>query len=571
MLKGHPKGLVVAFFANMGERFGFYTMMGILVFFLQAKYGLSGTHAGLIYSIFYFSIYGLSILGGIIADHLTRKGKRGLGQTITLGIVIMFLGYIFMTIPLNDKGTVGLVVSIVSLFIIAFGNGLFKGNLQAMVGNLYEAPQYAHLRDRAFSLFYMGINIGAFFAPNAARGIRTWYLGTQGLKYDNAIPELAHRYMNGEPIDVTKFQELANEVTINQAAITNLSEFSRNYIDAISTGFHYAFGVAGIAMLISLAVYLGFKKFLRAGDLIIKSDDDKSIDEDTHGATVVKEMSGPQVRQRFIAMILVMLVVMFFWMSFHQNGLTLSLFARDYVVREVGPLTYMFFDLKSLLSFIAVVIGIVLVVQKSAKAMNRMLGGVLILAGGFLSFYFYSTYGTANQIEPETFQHFNPIFIVFLTPVVVGFFAWLYKRGKEPSTPRKIGIGMILAAVGFLVMVIGSRNLIAPSEIATAASYDRVSPYFLINTYLILTIAELFLSPMGISFFSKVAPPKFKGLAQGMWLGATALGNLLLFVGTELWERVELWQVWAVFVTCCILSAIFIFSIMKKLERATSD
>lgn len=571
MLKGHPKGLVVAFFANMGERFGFYTMMGILVFFLQAKYGLSGTHAGLIYSIFYFSIYGLSILGGIIADHLTRKGKRGLGQTITLGIVIMFLGYIFMTIPLNDKGTVGLVVSIVSLFIIAFGNGLFKGNLQAMVGNLYEAPQYAHLRDRAFSLFYMGINIGAFFAPNAARGIRTWYLGTQGLKYDNAIPELAHRYMNGEPIDVTKFQELANEVTINQAAITNLSEFSRNYIDAISTGFHYAFGVAGIAMLISLAVYLGFKKFLRAGDLIIKSDDDKSIDEDTHGATVVKEMSGTQVRQRFIAMILVMLVVMFFWMSFHQNGLTLSLFARDYVVREVGPLTYMFFDLKSLLSFIAVVIGIVLVVQKSAKAMNRMLGGVLILAGGFLTYYFYSTYGTANQIEPETFQHFNPIFIVFLTPVVVGFFAWLYKRGKEPSTPRKIGIGMILAAVGFLVMVIGSRNLIAPSEIATAASYDRVSPYFLINTYLILTIAELFLSPMGISFFSKVAPPKFKGLAQGMWLGATALGNLLLFVGTELWERVELWQVWAVFVTCCILSAIFIFSIMKKLERATSD
>jgi proton-dependent oligopeptide transporter, POT family len=156
-----------------------------------------------------------------------------------------------------------------------------------------------------------------------------------------------------------------------------------------------------------------------------------------------------------------------------------------------------------------------------------------------------------------------------LTPVVVALFAFLRKRNIEPSTPRKIGIGMLLAATGFMLMMLTSFNLISPADLHGEPTPDRVSPYWLISTYLILTFAELFLSPMGISFVSKVAPPRFQGLMQGGWLAATAVGNALLFVGTIVYSRLELWQAWMVFVVCCLLSAAFIFSIMKRLEAVT--
>ena len=191
MFQGHPKGLIVAFFSNMGERFGFYTMMAILVMFLQAKYGLAQDEAGWIYSGFYFLIYALALLGGFIADR--TQNYKG---TILTGIVIMFAGYVLMAIP-----GMGLPFAVFGLFTIALGNGLFKGNLQALVGQMYDDPAYSKLRDSAYSLFYMGINIGAVFAPNAARYIRTWYLGTQGYGYDADLPALCHQQLAGKLAD----------------------------------------------------------------------------------------------------------------------------------------------------------------------------------------------------------------------------------------------------------------------------------------------------------------------------------------------------------------------------------
>jgi POT family proton-dependent oligopeptide transporter len=152
--------------------------------------------------------------------------------------------------------------------------------------------------------------------------------------------------------------------------------------------------------------------------------------------------------------------------------------------------------------------------------------------------------------------------------VVVGFFGWLASKGKEPSTPRKIGYGMIIAAFSFALMMLGSFHLTAPKELV-ALGTEYASPYLLIGTYFSLTIAELCLSPMGISFVSKVAPPKYKALMQGGWLGATAIGNKLLFVGSSLWEKLELWQIWLVFIVCCMISASIIFAMMKFLEKVT--
>ncbi len=547
MFKEQPKGLAIAFFANMGERFSFYIMMACLVFFLQARYGLAEDKAGNIYSTFYLLTYALALLGGFIADR-TQKYKG----TIFVGILIMLLGKILIAVP-----GLSYSITLIALFVIALGNGLFKGNLQAIVGQLYDKPQFAHLRDRAFSVFYMGINIGAFFAPSAANGIRNWYLKSQGYIYDADLAGLSNSYLAGRLEDSTHLQLLTDKMA--GAPVADLQAYTSEYIDAFSTGYNYAFGLAAIAMTISLLVYVFFHRLL--------PDRKKQIEENK---TIV-QMPWSEEKPRIIALLLVFLVVIFFWMSFHQNGLTLSFFARDYTSTHVGPVTNMFFELKSFLAIIIAIIGLVYLVRRKSKMIEKLIGAGMLLVGGALAWYFYGSYSESNRIQPEIFQQFNPIFIVFLTPLVIAVFSYWNKKGVEPSTPRKIGIGMILAASGFVIMIVGSRGLTSPADLGDMPSPDRISPYWLINTYLILTISELFLSPMGISFVSKVSPPRFQGLMQGGWLGATALGNGLLFVGSLLWIRIDLWILWSVFVLCCLMSAAFIFSIMKKLENATGN
>ncbi len=653
MFKGHPKGLYVAFFANMGERFGFYTMMGILVFYLTSKFGLTESKAGIIYSIFYGSIYGLALVGGILADR--TKNYKGI---IYIGLFTMLGGYILMSVP-----GFGLAFTVTALMIIAFGNGLFKGNLQAVVGQLYDEPKYSHLRDSAFSVFYMGINVGALFAPSAAAGIINWFIKKQGFARVDQLPSLAHKYLAtthdfSNPEVISTFQELANNTTggtvtdfsafadrnielqelcgshvdssffglfkhqldgeklerlqelANQytgsavndltafankivvaseqigsewynilemssnyatfnsftelipeatsTAITNLTEFAHTYIDAYGTGFNYAFALAGITMIISLIVYTLFKRMLPDVKKAEISEDGKVV-----------EMSKAETKQRLTALFLVFGVVIFFWMAFHQNGLTMSFFARDYTVQNVGPATYLVFNIWSLLSIVIGIFSLTAIFKKGSSAKTKLIS-VLILALSVIGiYYFYTNNPEVNAFSPELFQHFNPTMIVLLTPIIVGIFAWLNKKGKEPSAPRKIGIGMIITSFGFLILLIGSLGLDPFNVMQSDPNHVRVGTGWLISTYFTLTVAELFLSPMGISFVSKVSPPKYQGLMQGGWLGATALGNLMLGVGSFLYERVQIWQVWAIFIILCFIAAGFIFKVMKKLEQVS--
>jgi len=351
-------------------------------------------------------------------------------------------------------------------------------------------------------------------------------------------------------------QDLANAAASTNVA--DLSAFAHQYINIFSTGYNYAFGIAALAMLISLSIYMMFKNFLPDRKAQMAAGDKNLV-----------QMPKKEEKQRIIALLLVFFVVIFFWMSFHQNGLTLTFFARDYTMKAVGALSFIYFNLWSFISLIAAIFGLFFLIRRKSGASARGIGALLLVAGAVVTYLFYISYLPTNPIQPEIFQQFNPIFIVVLTPVIVGFFAMLRKRDKEPSTPRKIGIGMILAALGFLILIFGSLNLLSPAALAGSPSPDRVSPNWLISSYFIMTIAELFLSPMGLSFVSKVAPPRFQGLMQGGWLGATAIGNQFLFVGSSMWVKVEIWQVWAVFVVCCLISAAFIFSIMKRLEKVT--
>jgi len=408
----------------------------------------------------------------------------------------------------------------------------------------------------------MGINIGAFFAPTAAEAIGNWVLKGKGLTYNSEIPFLAHQFLDGKLKDVAKLTDLAQAQMGN--SFTDLTAFSKTYIETLASSYNAGFAVAAASMVVSFLIFIGFKRYYKQADVTEKQ---KSKSADLKSKMVV--LTPQQTRERLIALGLVFFVVIFFWMAFHQNGFTMTIFARDYTqLGHVAPSTYVLFDLSQFLPVLLAIIGSIIIFTGKENKLKLIGAGVLV-ASVALAYYRISSYSGDYTITPQKFQQFNPIFIVFLTPVIIGFFTWLRNRGKEPSAPKKIGIGMLVTAIGFGLLIAASMGLTSPGKLNGGGSDQLVSPFWLINTYLVLTVAELFLSPIGISFVSKVAPPKYKGLAQGGWLGATAFGNLAAGLIGILWEKIELWQFFAILVVMCLLSATFIFSILKKLEAAT--
>ena len=511
MFKGHPKGLIGAALSNMGERFGFYIMMAILSLFISSKFGLSDTMTLVIYSIFYALIYVLALVGGVVADR-TRKYKA----TIFGGLVLMMIGYVLIAIPTQtpvSNMALMLTVTCFGLLVIALGNGFFKGNLQAVVGQLYDKPEYAQKRDTGFQLFYMFINIGAAFAPLIGIAVRNWWLQKHSFLYDATLSKLCHQYLGGgmEPAATARFTELAGEVS-TAGPVTDLTAFANDYLNVFTTGFHFAFIAAAVMMVVSMVIFLANKKSL--------PDPAKKEVKKADGTGGAVKMDAKEVKQRIYALAAVYAVVIFFWFSFHQNGATLTFFARDYV------------DLSMI---------------------NIDLGFTTIQGA-------------------EIFQSVNPLLVVLLTFPIIGLFSWLAKKGKEPSTPRKIAIGMGIAALAYILLMIGSWNLPNPHALEAMGGLDsamRVSPWLLVGTYFILTVAELFISPLGISFVSKVAPPHLQGLMQGFWLAATAIGNLLVMLGGVLYASaaIPLWGTWLVFVCACAISMGAMLAMVKWLER----
>ena len=506
MFKGQPKGLFALALANTGERFGYYTMLAVFALFLRENFGLEAGTAGAIYSTFLGLVYFMPLIGGIMAD------KFGFGKMVTIGITIMFVGYLLLSIPLGGD-SIAMFAMLAALLLISLGTGLFKGNLQVMVGNLYDDPKYADKRDAAFSLFYMAINIGALFAPTAA-------------------------------------------VKIKEYAQTALG-FSSN--DA----YHFSFAVACAALILSIAIYYIFRPTFRH----VEGGARKK------GEAVVEDTLTPaETKSRMTALFLVFAVVIFFWMAFHQNGLTLTYFADEFTQKTSTGIQSLTFNVWNLVLIIVGVYAGFSVFQSETKKAKVISGVILAGVIGYLVYKAINVTGSVAVSAP-IFQQFNPFYVVALTPVSMAIFGALAAKGKEPSAPRKIAYGMIVAAAGFAVMALGSFGLPTPDAQAAALEAGEAGVFcsanWLISTYLVLTFAELLLSPMGISFVSKVAPPKYKGMMMGCWFVATAIGNMLVSVGGFLWGNIPLWIVWSVFLGLCLLSALFMFVMMRKLEAAT--
>jgi POT family proton-dependent oligopeptide transporter len=498
MFKGHPKGLYVLFFTEMWERFGFYTMLSIFVYYMQENFGWDASTATNVYGIFLAGVYFTPIIGGWIADNLL-----GYGKTITLGAIVIAIGYALMAVPTDSAAQL-----YTALVVVCIGNGLFKANISVLVGNLYAHSQ-GSLKDAGYSIFYMGINIGAFYAPMAAAGIR---------------------------------------------------RFTMNNFDAsLAQGYNAGFLIAAAGMIISLIIFVVFRKMYSNADYRAKEKENVKID-----ATLTKG----QEKERIIALVTIFAIVIFFWMAFHQNGSALSLFARDYTHKIVGSFTYLLFDIVGLHAILFVLLGGTVAIGKGSSQ-RKGIGVLFAIIGLIVIILKVNTLSDVNEIDPEMFQSFNPMFIVLLTPLLVGWFGHLNKRGKEPSSPAKIGIGMVITAIAYIIMIGAAQGLAPVNSLEGEGSTITVSTYWLITTYFTLTIAELHLSPMGLSFVSKVAPPKMKGLMMGGWFGATSVGNYLAgFVG-RFYQNWELWQFFLLLVITSLFAAILVRIFLKKLKHAT--
>ncbi len=519
----HPKGLISAALSNMGERFGYYIMNAVLLLFLCSKFGISDDLAGWIYAIFYFLIYVLSLPGGIVADRL--QNYKG---TIMVGLIVMATGYIILSVPVfgGNPGAVPtwiLVLTCFALLLIATGNGLFKGNLQAIVGQMYDnfeaeaakkGPKEHAIaksrRDSGFQIFYVFINIGGVIAPFVAPLLRSAMLKMEGFIYNSDLPRLCHGFLSGtlKGDDMQNLQTLAQGSLVDGGQVGDMATFCSNYLESFNTGVHYSFIASALAMIISFLIFVATRKVLP-----------NPIKKVKEVAKVTKEQvqtDAKEIKQRMYALFAVLGVAVFFWFSFHQNGQSLSVFARDFC--------------------------------------------------------------NTNSIAPEIWQCINPFFVIVLTPIIMMVFAALARKGKEISTPRKIAFGMFLAACAYIFLIFISVSNGYPSGETfkglseTVKESMKAGPWVLIVTYFFLTVSELFISPLGLSFVSKVAPAHLQGVCQGLWLCATAIGNLFIALGvTMLNSFPHQWQCWAVFAAFCLISMGVMLGMVKWLERVTSD
>ena len=513
--KEHPKGLIAAALSNMGERFGYYIMNAVLVLFICSKFGIKDDVSGIMFAVFYFLIYVLSLPGGIIADR-TQNYK----STIIWGLVVMAIGYCILSIPVfsvNGTMTMALVLTILALILIACGNGLFKGNLQAIVGQLYDdfeaeaakkgpeaLAEAKSKRDSGFQIFYVFINIGGVIAPFVAPLIRAWYLKTKSLFYNADLPRLCHKFNQG----TMEGNDMDNLLSLSGSTTDTVAEFSSHYLEVYNTGVHFSFIASVAAMLISLLIFLAVKK--RLPNPIRK---EKAAVQDY--TKEERESMAKEIKQRMAALYAVLGVAVFFWFSFHQNAQSLSIFARDFV--------------------------------------------------------------DTSAIAPEILQCINPFFVIVLTPIIMWIFASLArKRGHEFSTPRKIALGMFIAACAyiFLIVIACIHNYPSGDEFKGLAEGVKASmkcgPGILIITYFFLTVAELLISPLGLSFVSKIAPRHMVGICQGLWLSATAIGNLFIFLGVKMLNAFpHQWMTWGVFALFCLLSMGVMVGMLKWLERIT--
>ena len=534
----HPKALPYLFFTEMWERFGYYLMIGIFVQYLQEKwdgggFAMSKKEAYDIFGTFIAFVFLTPFIGGLLADR-----KLGYVKSIIIGAVLMGLGYCGLAIH-------QLEFFYVSLLLIVLGNGFFKPNISTLLGNLYNQEQYKPMKDSGYNIFYMGINVGALICNFFAAYLRNKY------------------------------------------------------------GWGYAFIGAGVGMFLGLSVFLVGLQHYRIGD-IRKPSSPEDVSLGRIFATIFlpaiafgiigwvwpDNIFGSDSSDAFLfstlpiiyfyislytkasvvdkkpisALLLVMLVSVMFWAVFKQNGTALTTWAKFYTdrsgIEQFQPLMSELHQTESI---------DYQNIERETYDKNFNLikddSGVVVKAITN-DIYFrnlpkeqHPQEGTTVKVvSTELYQSINPFWVVALTPVVVAFFLFMKRRKKELSTPSKIAWGLFISALSPLVMVI--------AVFYCHNGIEKASSWWLWGTYGVITVGELFLSPMGLSLVSKLSPPRLTALMMGGWFLSTSIGNKLSGILASMWDKYEYKGYF--FLTNSILllvAAIAIFVMLKWLNK----
>lgn len=541
MFKKHPKGLPVLFFTEMWERFGFYLMLGIFFLYMidtqTGGLGLTRAEAADIYGTYIALVYLTPFLGGLLADRVL-----GYRRSIFIGGTLFALGYLGLAIP-------GYTAFYISLLFIIVGNGFFKPNISTLLGNLYNDPKYKDLKDSGYNIFYMGINIGAFICNFIAAYLRNYY------------------------------------------------------------GWGYAFAAAGIGMFIGLLWFMSGQKHVKEADILKPTQkEDMSLPKifsvillpaaitGTIGWFIPDNLFGSDSTDAFIfacipilsfyfslwfraskkdkapigALLSIFFVVIIFWAIFHQNGSALTIWAESYTDRK----------LPTAAETVAGTFGLVQRVDTEFREVPKLDShgraildddGKIIMELGPHPYFFNlpkKEWPAEGQdlklLSTEIFQSINPFFVVILTPIVVGFFGWLRRRKKEPSTPAKIGWGLFITALSTLVMI--------AAVVYSENGMIKSSALWLVGTYMVITVGELFLSPMGLSLVSKLSPVRITSLMMGGWFLSTSVGNKLSGVISGLWDSIDN-KIYFFLINFAgaMIAAIAIFMMIKWLKRVVEE
>jgi POT family proton-dependent oligopeptide transporter len=520
VFKDHPPGLKVLFFTEMWERFGYYLMLGILVLYMRdtvmGGLGFSYQAAAEVYGTFIALVYLTPFFGGILADR-----KIGYRKAVIIGGTLMGVGYLMLAIP-------GTKAFFLALGVIAFGNGFFKPNMSTLVGRLYRAG--SPLRDAGYNIFYMGVNIGAFVCNFVAALLRNrygwgWAFAAAGIGMFLAVLIFVsnQRLLRDAPDrgDGSAVEEGVVGRLVAQVVLPAIVAGTIGYLflgPVFGSATTAAFVFAALPVVIYYAVL-----WLRAP----------------------REERGP-----IGALLSIFAVVVIFWMIFHQNGSTLTFWTEENTRRDAGAFAPV---LTTLHLHQDATIGVTIQdpdVQgsywRNVPSDRRPAEGVRV-----------------TLVSTELFQSINPFFIIVFTPLVVAFFAWLRQRGREPSTPAKIAWGMVITAVSTVFMI--------GAVVVSHGGLDKVSPLWLVGTYAVITVGELFLSPMGLALVSKLAPARVTALMMGGWYLATSIGNKLAGVLAGFWEKIPLVGIFSINLVAALLAAIAIALMTPRIRRIMAE
>lgn len=530
----HPKGLTFLFFTEMWERFGYYLMLGIFLLYLKDEngMGLSNVEASDIVGTYLGLVYLTPFLGGLIADKLL-----GYRKAILLGGILMSAGYSTLAIP----GDTALWIAIL---LIVVGNGFFKPNISTLLGNLYNNDKYKENKDAGYSIFYMGINLGAFICNFVAAYMRNNF------------------------------------------------------------GWGYAFLAAGIGMLIGIIVFLSGTRHIKEGDIIKKTTESNSdirkvllyvfapaiacgvggwlipgniFGSDSNDAFLFGCLpvivfyaslilrSPKEERSQVKALLTIFAIMVVFWMVFKQNATTLTTFAENYTERQISPSAAAI--VRPLGMTQDTVFG-----KYTTTLLDDKLQPVIGTDGEYIKTSDYPAYfknKPANElpsegekvslISTEIFQSVNPLFIIILTPLVLNFFLLLKRRGREPSTPAKMGWGLLITGLSSFVM--------AAAVMCTDIYTDKASALWLIGTYGVITVGELLISPIGLSLVSKVSPKSITSFMMGGWFLSTSIGNKLSGMVAGLWDSFDNKAYYFLMnFIACLIAAMAIFLLVKWLR-----